>query len=288
MTATLPAPAAAAELPAGLVDAVLARLGLPGRPAVDPAGLARLYNAWCARVPYDNGRIRRSLADAPGRPVVGVGPAELLADNVATGNASQCTETAAALHALLRALGYDATLCLAYYNVATGTPLAANHVTVLVAFGPDRFLVDTVMLTGRPVPLREHEDRYGPLDYAVSRDPAGGWRLDSVTPVGRTPMVCRLLAAVADPEVCAEVYRAVQDEGFADFNAAFYARRAVGEEMVTFSSSPRGAFLHRTSPGGTRSVPVEGPEHRVALLTAELGLAEDFVRRLPPDTPPSR
>ena len=55
------------ELPSGLVDAVLERLGVSS-PAADRDGLARIYRAWCQSVPFDNVLKRLWLEEKwPGR-----------------------------------------------------------------------------------------------------------------------------------------------------------------------------------------------------------------------------
>jgi N-hydroxyarylamine O-acetyltransferase len=55
------------ELPPGLVDAVLDRLGV-GAAAADRDALARVYGAWCQAVPFDNVLKRLALAERwPGR-----------------------------------------------------------------------------------------------------------------------------------------------------------------------------------------------------------------------------
>jgi N-acetyltransferase len=289
-TATSTATDTEGWLPAGLVAAMLRRLGLPESPEPNLATLERLYERWCAFVPYDNGRIRQGLAANPGDEVVGVDPVQLLADNVTHGRASQCTETAEALYVLLRTLGFDTWLCLANYNEASRPPLMVNHISVLVRVDGESFLVDTVMLTGRPVPLREHEALYAPLPYRVSRDPAGTWRIDSVTPLGRSPITCRLFVATTDRELCAQVYRNVQDEGFAEFNAAFYAKRNDFGEIVSWSASTRDrsrTAVHRTTVEGTDRTLCTGPEERQRILTEQFGFSPEFVAALPADAPPS-
>ena len=45
--------ALAESLDDSLIERVLAKLGLQATPSPDLEGLARLYDAWCRRVPFD-------------------------------------------------------------------------------------------------------------------------------------------------------------------------------------------------------------------------------------------
>jgi hypothetical protein len=281
-----PGTRARGDLEPTLVAGFLRHLGLPGPVPVTPDGLAALYREWSARVPYDNLLIRRSLLEHPGEKVVGVPPERLLADNIAYGNASQCSETAEALDALLRALGFETTLCLAAFGNTNRLPLMVNHITNVVAFGDEWYLADTVLLSGTPLPLRDHQAVYPPLPYTISRTGGAGWRIDTVTPVAGTPVSCQLMATAPDPGACETMYHNVQDAGFAAFNSAFYAKQNVYGEMVTFSCSdarPTTPSLHRTTLAGKTTTVCETAAAQERVLTEVFGFSPELIARIPPN-----
>jgi hypothetical protein len=272
------------------VDRFLGHLGIDGPVATDLGGLTRVYREWSARVPYENGRIRRQLAADPGRLVTGVTAQELLEDNIDHGASSQCTDTAPALYALLRHLGFDARMAFGFFDRPVSEPTMVNHMSVVATVDGRRYVTDTVMLSGVPIPLVPHEAVYEPLPYAVSRDALGTWMIDSITPVGRSPRRAWLLAATQEPEAAATVLAGVQADGFDHFNGYYYGRRNLYGEIITFSSpltEPRVPSLHRTTVSGTVSRPCHRPQDRERAMLEDLGLSPAYVATLPPDQQPA-
>lgn len=273
-----------------IVGRFLRHLGIDGPVGADFDGLSRVYREWSARMPYENGRIRRQLTDDPGRRVTGVSPGQLLEDNVLLGASSQCTDTAPALYALLCELGFDTTMVMSYFDHAKLQPTMVNHVSVVVTLDERQYVTDTVMLSGTPIELTPHEAMYDPLPYGVSRDAVGTWRIDSVTPVGRSPRRVWLLAETTEPEAAEKVLAAVQGDGFDDFNAYFYGRRNLYGEIVTLSSpltEPRRPSLHRTTEAGTVSRECFLPTDRERAMIEGIGLSPAYVATLPPDREPA-
>ena len=94
-------------LPSGLVDAVLERLGLPGAPAADRAGLEQIYAAWCESVPFDNVLKRLWLEEKwPGR-LPGSTPVDFFRDWIEYRTGGTCWAGNGALFGLLRELGFQ-------------------------------------------------------------------------------------------------------------------------------------------------------------------------------------
>jgi hypothetical protein len=268
----------AEPLSAELIAEFLTHLGLPAKPEVTPRSLTRIYEQWCAFVPYDNYLIRKAIIEHPHEEIVGIPSALLLRNVITDGHASQCTETADAFYCLLTALGFDVELSLAYFGPRKLPPLLANHISVIVRFGADRLVVDTVMLVGRPIPLRDHEAFYPPLHYRISRMATGNWRIDTTSPVKGTPLNCVLIASPVDRAVCHEVYRNIQGSEFRAINNQFYARKNVCGEALTYQAS----VLHRTSASEKTSTHCHTDEERLRVLET-FGFSERHIRRIPPD-----
>ena len=88
-------------LPDVLADEVLGRLGV-GPPA-DLDGVAALYRAWCAAVPFDP--VAKAVAVAEGRTPPGADPTEVAERWLATGLGSTCWGSCAVLAALVERAG---------------------------------------------------------------------------------------------------------------------------------------------------------------------------------------
>lgn len=274
------------QLDPGLREAFLTHLGLPDGVPPDRDGLERVYRAWCAAMPYDNGRIREGLSSGdPERPLTAP-VEELLRETIRDGRSGQCTETADALYCLLRDLGFDTYLCPSYYGGRRKDGLEVNHIAVVSVIDRQWFLTDTVMLTGQVLPLVEGVTHLAPLDYTVSRDDMGSWRIDTVTPVSRSALRARLFFLTRDRSVCASIFAQVQTDGFAEFNATYYGRRTHDGEIVTLSTAPTDrswVTLHRTAVDGTRSVDCRTREERLTAMTEGLGFSRRYAAALPAD-----
>lgn len=271
----------AVTLPTSLVSEFAECLGVGAQPSAGPDTLAEIYRRWCALVPYDNLLIRRALSTDPTAEVLGVPPERLLTGALRHRTGSQCTETAQAFHAFLQALGFDVRFGIGSFGGRTGRA-ELNHVSVLVGFGDELHLVDTVLLSGRPIVLRDHtEVVHAPLRYRTERRAEQWWILTSA-PVRGTPMALRLLAESRDPEICAAIYRGVQGPGFKALNSSLYGRRNVDGEMLSFSHSQ----FHRTTLTGTTSTRCADMDSRRTALIEDFGFSADLVASIPADTKP--
>ncbi|MEU3412239.1 arylamine N-acetyltransferase [Streptomyces sp. NPDC006658] len=261
------------------VEGVTEWLGLPEPPAPTLDGLRQVYSRWCTRVPFDNMLIRQSLA-AGALVIRGMRPEEFLRTAREQGVGNLCMESAEALHALLSAYGFDAALGLCQIGGDSGT-LRANHVTVLVAIGSTRYIVDTTLLTGFPLPLVHGARLSGVVPYAVDRDPDGFWELSTLTLVGRRPKLIRLLAVTRVPEVSEALYQSLQGADYRAANCVFFAQlRTDDGAIITFS---RGS-LYRTTPSGVEHTALPDSAAARQTLVDSFGMTPSVASKLPPDT----
>ena len=142
------------QLPAGLVERVLAGLGFSGPPAPDLDGLKTVYAAWCRRVPFDNVLKRIHLASGDPGPLPGDDDSRFFESWLRFGTGGLCWAGNGALCSLLTALNFSAARGLA--TMLTGPDPPPNHGTVVVACDGRRFVVDASMLHGEPLPLDDY------------------------------------------------------------------------------------------------------------------------------------
>ncbi len=177
------------ELSATRVDEIIGRLGFATRPAVDAAGLAALYRAWCRRIPFDN--LRKLVAlhhDLPEIP--GMDPADFFAAWQLTGAGATCWGSNNGLHSLLVGLGFDARL-----HAASMFDAEVNHGTTIVALGDEEWLVDTALHTDAPLPLiggRVSSVAHEGAVATAHRDPRG-WLTECTNPDPDARLICRIL-----------------------------------------------------------------------------------------------
>ncbi|MFJ6130115.1 arylamine N-acetyltransferase [Streptomyces griseoviridis] len=254
-------------------------LGLSEPPTPTLDGLRQVYSRWCTRVPFDNLLIRQSLA-AGARVVQGMRPEEFLRTAREQGVGNLCMESAEALHALLSAYGFDAALGLCQIGADSGT-LRANHVTVLVAIGTTRYIVDTTLLTGFPLPLVHGARLSGVAPYSVDRHPNGFWELSTLTLVGRKPKLIRLLAVTRVPEVSEALYQSLQGPDYRAANSVFFAQLGTDDgAILTFS---RGS-LYRTTSSGIEHTALPDTAAARQSLVDNFGMSPSATSKLPPDT----
>src|SRR5580692_149390 len=120
------------SLPQAMIDRVLERLELTGRPEPTLAGLSAVYCAWCRHVPFDN--IRKLIHVRRGDP--GVLPGDDAGDFfhgwLRYGAGGTCWAGNGALSVLLVALGFAARRAVATMLVAPNLPPNHGSVTVLL------------------------------------------------------------------------------------------------------------------------------------------------------------
>ena len=256
-----------------LRDRALARLGFTAPPPVTVNGLSALYAAWDRCVPFDNLQKRLALATGPAAALPCATPEEFFARYFAHGTGATCWPSSAALHALLRACGFDA-IRLA----GTMAPSGVGHASVLVRVAGQELLVDTWM--GEcPLPLP-------PVGTVPGVEVAGGrvelygplWRVWYLHPARDEQCSFEVKERdVALPRVLAG-YEASRTNS--RFNTRLFARKNVVGGVVCIT---RGARYVRDADGLTRRE--LAPKEVTQCLIEEFGYSEEIVARLPPDEP---
>jgi len=223
-----------------LRDRVTLRLGLEGVPPVDVAGLARLYAAWCQRVPFDNVRDRLYRSEGGTGPLPGATPQAFFEDWLDGGTGGTCWAGSLALRAWLDAFGFVARLATGTM-IPSSTSRVPNHGTVVVRLAGTDWLVDPSILTGVPLPLAVGAVPPGfPLGGCRVEEDDGQWILRfnrGRQPIGR----CVLESLDVTPETIAEFHEGSRVEGA--FNDRLVARRGRGPTVVSLGEGER-TVLH--------------------------------------------
>ena len=205
---------------------VLDRMGLTTPPPRSLGGLFALYRAWCAHVPFDNIQKVIALRTSRPGPLPGIDAEDFLTRWLHEGTGGTCWTSSNALYVLARTLGFDARRIAASMR-DTGI---LTHASTVVHVGPDRWLLDSAMLTDVPLPLGQevfvHED---PV-YAAEVEPADDahvvwWDC----PPNPEYLPCRLQAGPVDHRFYREGYETSRARG--PFNQRLYIRRNFPREM---------------------------------------------------------
>jgi N-hydroxyarylamine O-acetyltransferase len=264
-----------------IVEAVIARFGI-GAPSVDDVGLRRIYAAWCAHVPFDNLQKRAWLAERRG-PMPGDDARAFFESFLVHDTGGTCWGSSGALHALLRAIGFDARRAVGTMMLGEEPDPARrlNHGTVIVSIGGARWLLDTHILTGAPLRIPEHDGETTSVDGVAAARAERSPRFDCVRVHfdpnnGRRPMSCLIERDEVDDAFCTERHRASESSG--PFNGAAYVRRHRRGALVTIALGSR----TERDASGARSSPIADRRARDAHL-AELGYSAEIVARTPDD-----
>jgi N-hydroxyarylamine O-acetyltransferase len=263
-----------------LTEAVLAKLGLSGRPATDRAGLGEVYAAWCRKVPFDNLVKRIHLVSGSSAPFPNGEPVPFFESWLAHGTGGTCWPSSAGLHALLVTLGFDARRGSAAMFDNLSGPIH-THGTVLVRVDETDHWVDSSMLTNAVLPLVPHEPtRHDDAVSPVWAEPVDDlWRVWWTSSANADAIGCLLLDDDVSPEHYLARYEASRD--MSPFNTAVYANRNTDDSRITVAVGQR--FERR--PDGITSAPVGDDRDRV--LVEEFGYSEAIVAQLPADDPHS-
>lgn len=259
------------ELAPGLVDRVLAKLGLSSEPGIDVEGLSRLYLAWCRAVPFDNVRKRIALLEQRSGMLPGGRPEDFFAAFLEHGAGGTCWPSSNALHALLRACGFEARRISASM-ADRGEP---NHASLVVRLAGQEWLVDSSILNEAPIPLsRRRPSALADAVHPIRLEPAdAGLLIHWGRSVSADTMPCRLMSDPVDEAFYLERYEI--SRGVSVFNSALYARRNFPGRLVSYAGTTR---FEKTAAGVTSRA--LDPDELGAALVAELGLSRAIVARL--------
>ena len=267
------------ELSIDLLERVLAKLGLSGRPAPALDGLQTLYAAWCRKVPFDNVRKLIHIHNHEPGPLPGDDATDFFEAWLAYGTGATCWAGNGALYTLLVSLGFHASRGMGTMLVAPHIP--PNHGTVLVACDETRYVVDASMLHGEP--LRLDPDTPTGVTHPAwgvqcsTRD--GYWYIRWHPAHMLDGLDCRLDHLHVTRETFRD--RHEQTRPWSPFNYELYARLICGEAVVSTTGGQR---VELNGTGGVVRRHLEGDD-RIRLLVDELGMQEEIVQRLPLDMP---
>jgi N-hydroxyarylamine O-acetyltransferase len=290
-------------LPEFLVDRVLEKLELTGRPEPTLPGLSAVYSAWCRHVPFDN--IRKLIHVRGGDP--GVLPGDAAGDFfdgwLRFGAGGTCWAGNGALSALLVALGFAARRAVGTMLVAPNLP--PNHGSVTVLVDERRYLVDASILHHEPLLLaalaspheptppvgRPAPGRPAPGTPAASArcawSVAGHWREGHWyirwRPLHKLDgLDCRIDRFDAEADIFSQFHE--QSRAWSPFNYSLYVRTN-GEASV--KGAAFGQRVDIDASGAAAQRPLRASE-RIRFLVEEIGIHEELAAMVPPDlaTPP--
>lgn len=267
------------DLPPPLLERVLLRLGFRSRPEPAFEPLRQLYAAWCQRVPFDNLRKLIQLRAGDPGPLPGDDPVDFFEAWLRYGAGGTCWAGNGALHALLRALGFDARRGLGTMLVAPDVP--PNHGTVLVPIDSRRYLLDASVLHGEPLlldqdaPTQVMHGAWGASCERRGRHWVVHWR-PLHAPQGLDCRIERLRVPAREFH-----QRHERSRPWSPFNFSAYVRSNRGESAIGI------AFGQQVELGPHGSVRRFEPSlaQRAQLLIERLGIDAVLVERLPPDLP---
>lgn len=262
-----------------LAERVLAKLGFARAPAVDRAGLAALYAAWCRSVPFDNARKLIHLRANDPAPLPGDTPEDFFAAWLAHGAGGTCWALHGAWCALLEACGFDARRAIATVLVAPDLP--PNHGSVSVRIGGETLLVDGTMQYGEPLPLEagRASEIVHPA-YGVRASPDGAkWRVHWRSPFTLEPMDCRIESLAGDANAFRSYHEATR--AWSPFNFQLMLRIRRGNAVL---NATRGERIFLAADGSVSRTPLDR-DARLKLLIEEAGFSEELATQVPDDIP---
>ncbi|MEN8160089.1 MAG: arylamine N-acetyltransferase [Myxococcota bacterium] len=262
-----------------LVEGVLAKLGFDAAPAVDLAGLASLYDAWCRSVPFDNLQKLIHIGSANPAPLPGDTPEEFFEAWLADGAGGTCWAGNGALASLLSALGFAARRAIATMLVAPNLP--PNHGSVSVALDGGTWLADASMLHGSPLrldPAKETEVPH-PAWGLRARPDCACWIVTWRAAHRAGGLDCRIDSLDGTARGFRELHE--QTRTWSPFNFQLHARVNRGDGVVSVSGDQRTEY-DASGAVHTSTLDAEG---RTRFLVEELGVSEELAARVPEDRP---
>ena len=267
------------ELVPALLERVLSRLGLSATPTPDLDGLKTVYAAWCRWVPFDNIRKLIHVQTQSQGVLPGDSAQDFFEAWLKYKTGGTCWAGNGALHSLLVTLGFAAQRGVATMLVAPSVP--PNHGTVSVELEGVRYVVDASILHSEPLPLEDGQ-------ATTIEHPAWGvrcvqqnhnWHIRFRPLHVPTGQECRIEQFSTTCEDFHE--RHARTRAWSPFNYELHARLIQGDSIVGVAFGQRVAY---DGTGGVSQSRLAGDERKRVLID-ELGINEEIVQMLPPDTP---
>lgn len=269
----------AEDVPPGLLERVLAKLGFRDRPPPSLEGLRATYAAWCQHVPFDNVRKLIHLRSGEVGPFPGDTAEDFFEAWLRFGTGATCWGGHTGLHALLSALGFAAVR--GYGTMLLAPDIPPNHATVAVACEGASYLVDASMLHGEPLELSASErTRITHPAWGVEARPQGAHHQIRFRPIHMPKgLDCRIDRMDVPLRSFQEFHEGTRP--WSPFNYQLYARINRGDCVLGIGFGRRYVFR---ADGSVQDDALD-PADRQRMLIEEIGLAEELVARLPLDIP---
>ena len=266
------------QLPTGLVERALEKLGRSALPSLDLKGLSELYGAWCRRVPFDNVRKLIHLNRKEAGPLPGDSAVDFVTAWLRHGTGGTCWSGNGALFSLLVSLGFDAKRGLGTMLAAPNLP--PNHGTVVVDFGRDRYIVDASILHGTPLRVVDQQPAEARLPWSVQLSKREGDWIIHWRPLHKLDgFECRIEEFDVPQSIFTELHE--KSRPWSPFNYQLYARINRNNSVLGTAFGQR---VELGATGGAQQCPLEASA-RVRFLVEELAISEELAAQLPPDTP---
>jgi arylamine N-acetyltransferase len=262
-----------------LRERVLERLGFASPPPATLQGLTELYSAWCPRVPFDNVRKLIHVRAGEAGPLPGSSATDFFEAWLKHGTGGTCWAGSNALFSLLSSLGFDVIRGIGTMLAAPNIP--PNHGTVIARFDSERYLVDTAILHGKPLPLVEQdlvEIAHPAWGIRCSRL-EGKWHIEWRALHKVDGFICRLESFGHRDEEIFE--RHEQTRAWSPFNYQVCARGNRGDRALGLAF---GRAVTLESDGAVTSHEIDHQE-RVRILVEDLGFSEEIASKMPVDIP---
>ncbi len=266
-----------------LVERVLAKLGLHGRPVLDLAGLNTLYAAFCGNISFDNIQKRIWFASDRTTPLPGGDPSDFFQNWLAHGTGGTCWPINGGMYALVHALGFEARRITGSVIVA-GYPQGANHGSVLVTLDGADYLVDAWMAAFKVLPLvpdtpaSAGEGIHHIKGVAIE----GGFEIFCYVGWNREqplPFRPELEHDPVDHAFFLARYDRTKKVGF--FNDVLLICRHFPDRILTIGHQNK---IVVAADGTVTKTQITDGERKAALIE-EFGLSQEIVEALPPDVP---
>lgn len=271
------------RLPEELIEAVLAKLGLSGRPQPTLQGLAAVYAAWCRRVPFDNIRKMIHIRRGDPAPLPGDSALDFFEHWIRHGTGGTCWAGNGALCVLLESLGFAAQRALGSMLAAPNPPPGQppNHGSTTVEFDGRLYIVDASILHGAPLLLEgNHEANEARLAWSVQCESREGRWYIAWRPLHRPAGIdFRLDEFAAAAATCRLLHE--RSRSFSPFNSELTVRLNRGDAVI---GAGFGQHVVLRAGGEVAQRPLQGDD-RLRFLIEEIGIHEELAATLPPDVP---
>jgi N-hydroxyarylamine O-acetyltransferase len=262
-----------------LRENVLEKLGCAA-PEPTLEGLARVYAAWCQKVPFDNVRKLIHVRRNDSATLPGDNPQDFFEAWLAYGCGGTCWAGNGALQALLTTLGFAAERAVATMLVTPDLP--PNHGSVVVTIDGNRWVVDASILHGEPLPMRAEQPAtidhpaWGVTAHWLAGQFRIRWR-NFMT--NGQPLDCGFNHIGASAQEFSE--RHEMTRGWSPFNFGLCLNLLRGQRRI---GAAMGLLASFDEHGHLEEQLADDIERR-RFLIEEAGMSEELVSRLPEDIP---